>query len=62
MNGYMGLFLETGDPAFYMMARKTNESAGAAHGGAARSAAYGAVGGATTRSDKPETEEEASPR
>lgn len=48
MNGYMDLFLETGNPAFYMMAKQ--ENAGAASGGAAN------------HLDAPTAKEAASPR
>ena len=34
MNGYMNLFLETGNPAFYMMARQEDAAADAVSGGA----------------------------
>ena len=37
MNGYMDLFLETGNPAFYMMAKQGGAASGTA-GGTARGA------------------------
>ena len=58
MNGYMGLFLETGDPAFYMMAKQGNADTTAASSGAAGRMAHS--GG--NRWNDPETEEETSPR
>ena len=54
MNGYMELFLETGSPAFYMMARQESAAAGAASGGA--------VDGAADRPENPTAEEGTSPR
>ena len=50
MNGYMDLFLETGNPAFYMMAKQES------------SAAHAAADGAACRLENPSTEEGTSPR
>ena len=58
MNGYMDLFLETGSPAFYMMARQEGAAAGAISGGAVDDAANGAA----NRPENPAAEEGASPR
>lgn len=50
MNGYMELFLETGSPAFYMMAKQEGVSVPIAPSGAA------------DRRESPTAEEETSPR
>ena len=50
MNGYMDLFLETGNPAFYMMAKQEGKAASAA------------TGGASNRLESPMAEKGASPR
>ena len=46
MNGYMDLFLETGDPAFYILAKQENAASDAA----------------ACRLENPAAEEGASPR
>ena len=48
MNGYMDLFLETGNPAFYMMAKQENVDA--------------TLSSAANRSENLSAREEASPR
>ena len=58
MNGYMDLFLETGNPAFYMMAKQENGAADAAAGGVL----YRPADGAASRWGNLTAEEEASPR
>ena len=54
MNGYMDLFLETGSPAFYMLAKQERS--------AAKAAAGGATGGAANRVKNSTAEEETSLR
>ena len=58
MNGYMDLFLETGNPAFYMMAKQKSAAAGVVAGGAAGGTACNAA----DHWEDPAAKEGASPR
>ena len=62
MNGYMDLFLETGNPAFYMMAKQENGTANAAASCPAGGAPYRPANGPANRRGNLMAEEEASPR
>ena len=62
MNGYMELFLETGSPAFYMMAKQEGVAAGVISGGAVDGATYRVANSAANCPANPTAKEGTSPR